>query len=394
MSQGRARITMLAVAVMTLATAAASRGEEGMWTFDNFPLARANASLGTHIDQAWLDRVRLSSVKFGGCSAGIVSGEGLVLTNNHCVSTCVADLSTPRRRYADIGFTPRRRSEEQQCPGAVAEVLVSITDVTARMQAAGAASTGQAFTAARDAEASRIESEACGRDTTRRCTVVTLYRGGQFKLYTYRVYSDVRLVFAPEDRAATFGGDPDNFNFPRFAIDAAVIRLYENGRPAATPNHFKWNPMRPTEGQPVFVAGSPGATQRLLTQDQLATVRDVILPLDQVITSELRGRLLQFSAQGDEQEFIAMEALVSLENVYKRVLGRMRAMIDSAFMDTAVVRKPSSGSALLQMSRWHSASAIPGKSWRRCSRDSESCIRRIRCWRPGRVAARCCLDGR
>ena len=254
------------------------------------------------------------------------------MTNNHCVATCVANLSTPTVNYADTGFTPRRREDEAKCPGALAEVLLSITDVTRRMQAAGGTLTGQAFTAARDAEAGRIESEVCGRDATRRCVVVSLYRGGQFKVYVYRLYTDVRLAFAPEDRAATFGGDPDNFNFPRFAVDAAFIRLYENGRPAATPTHFTWNASRPTEGQPVFVSGSPGATQRLLTQDQLMTVRDVVLPMDQLITSELRGRLLQFSAQGGEQAFIAMDTIVSLENTYKRGLGRMRALVDPAFM--------------------------------------------------------------
>jgi hypothetical protein len=306
--------------------------EEGMWTFDNFPIARANQTLGTRIDQAWLDRVRLSSVRFGGCSAGIVSPDGLVLTNNHCVATCVANLSTPARNYAATGFTPARREDEQRCPGASAEVLISITDVTPRMRSAGANLSGQAFTAARDAETARIESETCAGDSTRRCLVVQLYRGGQFKVYVYRVYNDVRLAFAPEDRAATFGGDPDNFSFPRFAIDAAFIRLYENNRPAATPTHFKWNGGPPKEGEPVFVSGSPGSTQRLLTQDQLATIRDVVLPMDQLITSELRGRLLQFSAQGEEQSFIAMDPIVSLENTYKRGLGRMRALTDADFM--------------------------------------------------------------
>jgi Peptidase S46 len=319
------------VAVLSVVSTT-SRAEEGMWTFDNFPIARANRALGTRIDQAWLDRVRLSSVRFGGCSAGIVSSDGLVMTNNHCVATCVANLSTPAVNYAETGFTPRRREDEAKCPGGLAEVLLSISDVTKRVQAAGRSLSGQAFIAARDAEAGRVENEACAGDATRRCVVVSLYRGGQFKLYVYRLYTDVRLAFAPEDRAATFGGDPDNFNFPRFAVDAAFIRLYENGHPAATPTYFPWNASRTTVGQPVFVSGSPGATQRLLTQDQLMTVRDVVLPMDQLIASELRGRLLQFSARGSEHAFIAMGALDTLENTYKRGLGRMRALVDPAFM--------------------------------------------------------------
>ncbi|MDZ4320771.1 MAG: S46 family peptidase, partial [Phenylobacterium sp.] len=224
--------------------------------------------------------------------------------------------------------------DELKCPGGTAEILTDIADVTERMHAAGAGLEGQAFTRARDAEAGRIEQEACGGDAGRRCQVVSLYRGGQFKLYTYKKYSDVRLAWAPEDRAATFGGDLDNFSFPRFAIDAAFIRLYENDAPAATPTHFRWNADKPVEGTPVFVSGSPGATQRLLTQDQLFTVRDVVLPMDQLLASELRGRLIRFSEESEENAFIAMDPISGIENTYKRGRGRMAALIDSQFMAT------------------------------------------------------------
>ncbi len=312
-----APLLFASAAVLAFAAASSAKAEEGMWTYDNFPIARANQTLGTNIDQAWLDRVRLSSVKFGGCSAGVISAEGLVMTNNHCVSSCVANLSTP----------------QLQCPGASAEILTDITDVTQRVQKAGEGLDGQAFTQAREAEAGRIETEACGDDAKIRCQVVSLYRGGQFKLYKFRKYSDVRLAWAPEDRAATFGGDLDNFSFPRFAIDAAFIRLYEDGKPAATPTHFTWNPNKPTEGEPVFVTGNPGSTQRLLTQAQLMTIRDVVLPLDQLIASELRGRLIRYSEEGADQAFIAMDPLSGVENTYKRGRGRMAALIDPAFMD-------------------------------------------------------------
>ncbi|WP_312127534.1 S46 family peptidase [Brevundimonas sp.] len=313
------------------ASAPSAKAEEGMWTFDNFPIARANSTLGTSIDQGFLDRVRLASVKFGGCSAGVVSGEGLVLTNNHCVASCVANLSTQAVNYAETGFTPRSREEELKCPGGSAEILTDISDVTERMQRAGQGLDGNAFTQARDAEAGRIEAEACGNDPKVRCQVVSLYRGGQFKLYKFRKYSDVRLAWAPEDRAATFGGDLDNFSFPRFAIDAAFIRLYEDGKPAVTPDHFQWNASRPVENTPVFVSGNPGSTQRLLTQAQLATVRDVVLPMDQLISSELRGRLLNYAALGEREAFEAMDPIVGLENTYKRGRGRMAALIDPEF---------------------------------------------------------------
>ncbi|WP_374599718.1 S46 family peptidase [Brevundimonas sp.] len=351
----------LAAALLTLAAGSMAPdqalAEEGMWTFDNFPIARANATLGTNIDQAWLDRVRLSSVKFGGCSAGLVSAEGLVMTNNHCVATCVANLSTQAVNYAETGFAPRSREDELKCPGGTAEILTEITDVTERMQAAGAGLEGQAFTRARDAEAGRIEQEACGDATDKRCQVVSLYRGGQFKLYTYKKFSDVRLAWAPEDRAATFGGDLDNFSFPRFAIDAAFIRLYENGAPVATPTHFKWNADKPVEGTPVFVSGSPGATQRLLTQDQLFTIRDVVLPMDQLLASELRGRLIRFSQESEENAFIAMDPIVGLENTYKRGLGRMRALTDPGFM-----RMKAEAEADFQ-TRIRGATATPADPW-------------------------------
>lgn len=325
------RLSAAAFAALLAATPALA--EEGMWTVDAFPIARANASLGTRIDQAFLTRIQGAAVNLGGCSAGVVSGQGLVLTNNHCVADCVHDLSTPQQQYALTGFTPATREEERACPGMTAQIITAITDVTARMQAAGVGRTGRAFTAARDAEAGRIESEACpGADPTRRCQVVSLYRGGQFKLYVYRRYTDLRLAYAPEDAAANFGGDLDNFSFPRFGLDAAFLRLYENGRPASTPVYFPWNPAPPTEGQPVFVVGNPGATQRLLTEAQIATVRDVVLPMDQLTTSELRGRLIAFSGVSEENRFVAQEALYGIENTYKRGLGRMAALIDPEFM--------------------------------------------------------------
>jgi hypothetical protein len=303
-----------------------------MWTFDNFPIAAANRDLGTSIDQKWLDRVRLASVRLGGASGGLVSPDGLILTNEHVASRCVEDLSTPERNYVQTGFTPRSRAEERRCPGMTAEILTDIADVTARMQAAGAGLDGEAFTKARDAEAARIEAEACGQDKTRRCQVVALYRGGQFKLYTYRRYPDVRLAFAPEHRASAFGGDLDNFSFPRFAVDAAFVRIYENDRPVSTPGHLRWNPAAPRENEPVFLSGSPGATQRLLTQAQLRTVAEVILPLEQLINSELRGRLLRFSHENERNAFIAGQAISSVENSYKRGFGRQQALIDRRFM--------------------------------------------------------------
>ena len=318
-----------ALAALVPVSAAA---EEGMWTFDNFPIAAANRDLGTSIDRAWLDRTRLASVRIGGASGGLVSPQGLIFTNEHVVSGCVEDLSTEQKNFVETGFTPASRAGERKCPGMTVEILTDISDVTSRMQAVGRGLTGEAFSKARDAEAGRIEAEQCGSDPKRRCQVVTLYRGGQFKLYDYRRYADVRLAFAPEHRASAFGGDLDNFSFPRFAIDGAFVRIYEDGKPVSTPTHFRWNPAEPKENQPVFLSGSPGATQRLLAQDQLSTVADVALPLEQLLNSELRGRLIQFSEQSEQNAFQAQGPLYGIENTYKRGFGRQQALIDERFM--------------------------------------------------------------
>ena len=323
-----------AVSILALsAPAGAASAEEGMWTYDNFPLARVNQTYGLNLNQAWLDRVQGASVRLStGCSASIVSGEGLVLTNNHCVEACVQNLSTADNQYALTGFLPATREEERRCEGMQAEILTGISDVTGRVQAAAEGLEGLAFTRARDAAISSIETEACaGRDGVR-CQVVSLYRGGQFKLYTYEIFTDLRLAFAPEEAAAAFGGDLDNFSFPRFGLDSAFLRLYADDAPMQTPDHLGWNSAEPQANDFVLISGSPGATQRLLTMDQLMTTRDVSMPLDQLTRSELRGRLLRFASESDENAFIASATLSGIENSYKRGQGQSRALIDADFM--------------------------------------------------------------
>ena len=330
MSDMKLKIAAAAAALVAVALPAAAG--EGMWTFDAFPIERVNRTLGTKIDQAWLDRLRSAAVRIPGCSASLVSPDGLVLTNHHCVASCAQDLSTPEQDYLKNGFMPATRAEERQCPGATAEILVEITDVTARVKAAAEGKTGKAFTQARDAEMAAVEKEVCKDDRTLRCQVVNLYRGGQFKLYRYRRYTDVRLAFAPEGRAASFGGDPDNFNFPRYALDFGFLRIYENGKPIRSPAFLRWNPNPPTAGEPVFIAGNAGSTQRLLTMAQLQTVKDIVLPLDQLTRGEMRGRLIRFIAESEQHRFIGQDALDGLENSFKRARGQMRALADAAFM--------------------------------------------------------------
>ncbi|PZU57891.1 MAG: peptidase [Brevundimonas sp.] len=320
-----------ATAVLS-APAAPAKAEEGMWTFDNFPIATVNQTYGVNIDQAWLDRVREAAVRLQGCSASLVSGEGLILTNHHCVVGCVQDLSDAQHDYVKNGWMPATREDEKKCPGQTAEILTDITDVTERVQGAGQGLEGAAFVQARNAEAEKIQKEGCGDDPKWTCQVISLYRGGQYKLYKFRKYDDVRLVFAPEFQAAFFGGDPDNFNFPRYALDSGFLRIYEDGKPVATPNHLTWNPNAPKEGDVTFVAGNPGTTQRLLTVAQLEALRDQQLPISLIQFSELRGRLLEYSTTGDEAKRVAVDPIFGLENSFKVYYGQQGALTDPAFM--------------------------------------------------------------
>ncbi|MBD3837386.1 S46 family peptidase [Brevundimonas sp.] len=320
-----------ATAVLS-APAGPAKAEEGMWTFDNFPIATVNQTYGTNIDQAWLDRVREAAVRLQGCSASLVSGEGLILTNHHCVVGCVQDLSDAQNDYVKNGWMPATREDEKQCPGQTAEILTEITDVTERVQGAGQGLEGAAFVQARNAESEKIQKEGCGDDPKWTCQVISLYRGGQYKLYKFRKYDDVRLVFAPEFQAAFFGGDPDNFNFPRYALDSGFLRIYDDGKPVATPNHLTWNPNAPKEGDVTFVAGNPGTTQRLLTVAQLEALRDQQLPISLIQFSELRGRLLEYSTTGEEAKRVAVDPIFGLENTFKVYYGQQGALTDPAFM--------------------------------------------------------------
>lgn len=319
-------------AAVTGATATPALADEGMWTFDNFPIQTVNDKYGTRIDQSWLDGVRNAAVRLQGCSASFVSGEGLILTNHHCVISCVQDLSTAQNDYVKNGWMPATREEEKTCPGQTAEVLTDITDVTERVLGAGAGLEGSAFVTARAAEIDKIQKDACGDDRKLTCQVISFYRGGKYALYQFRKYEDVRLAFAPEFQAAFFGGDPDNFNFPRYALDAAFLRAYEDGKPVATPNHLKWNPNAPKEGEVTFVAGNPGSTSRLLTMSQLERLRDQQIPTTLIQSSELRGRLTEYSTQGDEEKRVSVDPIFGLENGFKVNYGQLGALTDPAFM--------------------------------------------------------------
>jgi V8-like Glu-specific endopeptidase len=311
----------------------AARADEGMWTFDAFPAAKMKAAYGWAPDQAWLDKVRAGAVRLtGGCSASFVSPAGLILTNHHCVATCIEENSTADNNILKNGFTAADRSREVKCAGQQAEVVTTIKDVTPDIKSAIGSATGEAAIKARSEAVSALEKAACGAATDLRCQVVTLYGGGQYKLYTYKKYSDVRLVWAPEAQAAQFGGDPDNFNFPRYSMDGSFLRAYDaSGKPAATPNHLKWNPRAPVDGEATFVVGNPGSTARLNTASQFAFQRELALPITLATYSELRGRLIASMAQSPERAREGAETLGGVENSLKVFIGRTKALGDPAF---------------------------------------------------------------
>ena len=324
---------VLAFAAVAALPFTAAQADEGMWTFDAFPAAKMRADYGWAPDQAWLDKVRSAAVRLtGGCSASFVSSSGLILTNHHCVADCLQDLSTAKVDRLKNGFTADARAEEKLCPGQQAEVVTAIRDVTGDVKSAIGNATGLAAVKAKTAAIARIESAGCPDTKTTRCQVVTLYGGGQYKLYTYHKYSDVRIVWAPEAKAPQFGGDPDNFNFPRYALDAAFLRAYENGQPVATPQHLAWAARPPVAGEATFVVGNPGSTQRLLTQDQLAFQKEVVAPLNVLAFSELRGRLISAMKQSPARAREGKEELDGVENSLKVYIGRVKAFNDPAFM--------------------------------------------------------------
>lgn len=318
--------------------ASAAVADEGMWTFDNFPKATVKQQYGVDIDDAWLGRLQRSIARLeGGCTGSFVSPDGLVLTNHHCAMECVGDLSSAGDNFVENGFNSGSRAGERQCPSGIVSVLVSIEDVTAKVNGATAGLADAKANEVRKQTLSRLESACTGdagksRAGALACESVSLYQGGQYFLYKYKRYDDVRLVFAPEQSIAAFGGDPDNFNFPRWCLDFSLMRVYENGKPARTPDHLRWRIEGPRAGEPVFLAGHPGSTARLLTVEQLKFQRSVSQPAYIARNSELRGRMIEWGKTGDEPQRIVQETLLGLENALKVYRGLQSALLDDALM--------------------------------------------------------------
>lgn len=319
--------TLLALVLTPFAPA-----DEGMWTLNKFPAAKVEKAYGFKVTPDWLKHLQLSSARLaGGCSGSFVSSAGLVLTNHHCAHSCIEQLSEKGRDYVKSGFYAKKQEEEVRCPEIEVNRLVEIGDVTKEVLGAVRGKEGKAYNEAYKAVTAKLESACAKGDENTRCDVVNLYHGGEFNLYRYQRYQDVRLVFAPEMAAAFFGGDPDNFMFPRYDLDMSLLRVYENGRPLENKHYFAWSRQAAKDGDLSFVTGHPGRTSRLYTVAQLAFDRDVSLVSQLTYGSELRGMLTAFGERGAEQYRISEDTLFGIENWMKSAKGRQRALADPAF---------------------------------------------------------------
>ncbi len=318
---------------LTLAPGTSVRGDEGMWLLNAPPRRLLQERHQFDLTDSWLEHARLASVRFNnGGSGGFVSADGLIVTNHHIAADALQKLSPPDKDYLHDGFFARDRAGELKCPDLELNVLQSIKDVTDRVNAAVKSGLSPAeASAARRAVLASIEKEALDQ-TGLRSDVVTLYQGGQYHLYCYKKYTDVRLVFAPEAGIASFGGDVDNFEYPRFCLDVAFFRAYENGLPIHPAHFFKWSPTGPAENDLVFVTGHPGTTNRLETLAKLRHRRDVTLPYTLNRLRMLEAVLLQFSARGPEQAKMAAKDLHRVANARKAISGQYQGLLDPAIL--------------------------------------------------------------
>ena len=324
---------LLALLVPAALAPAPAAADEGMWLLNEFPAELFRERYGFVPTEAFLERVRESAVRFNnGGSGSFVSPEGLTLTNHHVGFDCIQKLSSAERDLVADGFVAATRAHELPCPDLELNVLDSIERVTARVRGAvPAGADAQKAADARRAETARIEAE-CQEATGLRCDVVQLYEGGEYDLYRYHRYTDVRLVWAPEARFASFGGDPDNFEFPRFCLDAAIFRVWEGGEPLRPASWLPFDPSGPQQGEVTFLAGNPGSTGRLAPVAELEWLRDVAYPLILARHQRLRGELEAFSARGEEQARIALDDLLYVENSLKAVSGYLAGLLDEELL--------------------------------------------------------------
>lgn len=308
------------------------QADEGMWLFNDPPRRLLKDKYGFDATDSWLEHVQKSSVRFNsGGSGSFVSKEGLIMSNHHVAADCLQKLGDKDHNYYRDGFAARTRADEKRCHDLELNVLMSIEDVTERVNAVVKSDlTPEKAFLARRAVMAEIEKESLDK-TGFRSDVVTLYQGGKYHLYRFKKYTDVRLVFAPEQQIAFFGGDPDNFEYPRFDLDVAFFRAYENGQPAKIEHYLSWSKAGAAEKELTFVSGHPGRTSRLLTVAELQYHRDQRLPyiLNRLYRSEVL--LTAYSARSEENARRAKEDLFSVQNSRKALIGRLAGLLDPEF---------------------------------------------------------------
>ena len=306
-----------------------------MWTFENPPLDYWQREYGFSPTPEWLDRVRLSSVRFGEyCSASFVSPDGLVMTNHHCARECVEQVAKSGEDLVVHGFTARARDAERICPDLFLDQLVGIEDVTERIRSGTSGEVSASAMADAIQRTTRTVESECATRTGNTCQVVTLFQGGQYQLYRYKRYQPVKLVFAPELQAGYFGGDADNFTYPRYALDVSFVRAYEaDGRtPVATTAYFPWNADGAAEGDPVFVTGNPGSTSRLVTVSQVMYERTYRHPVNIQLLSGQRDMLVAYAKTNPGAESETRQDLFEIENSLKAYRGELDGLRDSTLI--------------------------------------------------------------
>jgi hypothetical protein len=306
--------------------------DEGMWLFNQFPKDQVKQKYNFEVTDQLLENLRLASLRIGGGSASFVSPNGLIFTNHHVASDCISKVSSAQHDYVKDGFYAAAPREELQCPGLEANVLLDMEDITKQVKDAArdVAKAAEALQK-RNAAIARLEKE-CGEKTGNTCAVVNLFSGERYDLYQYKKYTDLRLVFAPEFGIAFFGGDPDNFTYPRYDLDITFLRAYENGKPAGTPHYLKWSAEGAQETELVFVAGNPGTTSRLATAAQLAFYRDTQLPLALARLQTRIAALNAFGAKSEENKRLAQRPLFGFANTYKSSAGKLIGLRDDRLM--------------------------------------------------------------
>jgi len=328
---GRALALPLILALI-LTLVPPSRADEGMWLFNQPPKDVLQKKYGFAVTPEFMEHLRLASISFGGASGSFISPDGLVLTNHHVGRGAVQNLSTKDRDLMKTGFCARTRAEELKVPGMELRVLQEIEDVTGRVL--GAEKPGMTPAGAADARGgviAALEKETLDKSGLRG-VVVTLYSGGMYHLYKYRIHNDVRLVFAPEYLIAFFGGDPDNFTYPRYDLDITLFRIYENGAPYKSTQYIKWAPAGVKEGDLVLCSGHPGSTGRLLTMAQLEFLRDTSYPFAIANNARRQAFMHEYAKRGEEQKRVAQRNLFGIENSLKAITGYQSGLLDARLM--------------------------------------------------------------